>query len=143
MIISFFFLYFRHYLVVIAGARTAEDHLEWYGLVESKIRHLISSLEHNPAIKTVHINPATFTCCDPEYAQTPHSSWFLGVEFNKSENINIDLTNDINKFVEVGKLLQINFLHYDLIMITFVLAVLIMFSLLMIINMIMEQVISV
>ncbi|KAK3873200.1 hypothetical protein Pcinc_021769 [Petrolisthes cinctipes] len=96
-----FFNKYRHYLVVIAGARTAEDHLEWYGLVESKIRHLISSLEHNPAIKTVHINPATFTCCDPEYAQTPHSSWFLGVEFNKSENINIDLTNDINKFVEV------------------------------------------
>lgn len=104
MVLSFPFLYCRHYLVVIAGARTAEDHLEWYGLVESKIRHLISSLEHNPAIKTVHINPATFTCCDPEYAQTPHSSWFLGVEFNKSENINIDLTNDINKFVEVGKL---------------------------------------
>ncbi|XP_027232962.1 poly(A) polymerase type 3 isoform X2 [Penaeus vannamei] len=96
-----FFMKYKHYLVVIAVARTPEDHLEWYGLVESKIRHLISSLEHNPAIKTVHINPVTFNCQDPEYKDKPHSSWFLGVDFNKSENVNIDLTNDINKFVEV------------------------------------------
>lgn len=96
-----FFMKYRHYLVVLAVARTAEDHLEWYGLVESKIRHLISSLEHNTAIKTVHINPATFSCQVEEYLGKPHSSWFLGVDFNKSENVNIDLTNDINKFVEV------------------------------------------
>lgn len=89
--------------MVLAVARTAEDHLEWYGLVESKIRHLISSLEHNTAIKTVHINPTTFSCRVEEYIGKPHSSWFLGVDFNKIENVNIDLTNDINKFVEVGK----------------------------------------
>lgn len=96
-----FFMKYRHYLVVIAVARTPEDHLEWYGLVESKIRHLILSLEHNTAIKTVHINPATFSCRVEEYLGKPHSSWFLGVDFNKSENVNIDLTNDINIFVEV------------------------------------------
>ncbi|XP_071522219.1 poly(A) polymerase type 3 isoform X3 [Panulirus ornatus] len=96
-----FFQKYRHYLVVIAVARTPEDHLEWYGLVESKIRHLISTLEHNHAIKTVHINPATFNCRDGDYVDKPHSAWFLGVDFNRSENVNIDLTNDINKFVEV------------------------------------------
>lgn len=96
-----FFANYKHYLVVIAEALTAEDHLEWYGLVESKIRHLISSLEHNAAIKTVHINPASFQCIDEEYGDKPHSAWFLGVDFNRSENVNIDLTNDINKFVEV------------------------------------------
>ncbi|XP_069174252.1 poly(A) polymerase type 3 isoform X2 [Procambarus clarkii] len=96
-----FFTKYKHYLVVIAVARTAEDHLEWYGLVESKIRHLIATLEHNAAIKAVHINPATFNCRDSDYMEKPHSSWFIGVDFNKSENVNIDLTNDINKFVEV------------------------------------------
>ena len=96
-----FFANYKHYLMVTAEALTVEDHLEWYGLVESKIRHLISSLEHNDAIKTVHINPATFQCINEEYKDTPHSAWFLGIDFNKSENLNLDLTNDINKFVEV------------------------------------------
>lgn len=96
-----FFNNYKHYLVVIAEALTAEDHLEWYGLVESKIRHLISALEHNSAIKTVHINPESFQCIDEEYGDKPHSAWFLGVDFYRSEKVVIDLTNDITKFVEV------------------------------------------
>ncbi|XP_018014796.1 poly(A) polymerase type 3 isoform X2 [Hyalella azteca] len=96
-----FFSKYKHYLVTIACARTPEDHLEWYGLVESKIRHLISSLEHNPSISTVHINPAGLTSIDEEYHNKPHTVWFLGVDFNKQHNANIDLTSDINKFVEV------------------------------------------
>ena len=89
--------------MTIACARTPEDHLEWYGLVESKIRHLIASLEHNQSISTVHINPAGLTSIDPEYKDSAHTVWFLGVDFNKQLNANIDLTSDINKFVEVGE----------------------------------------
>ncbi|KAF2364384.1 Poly(A) polymerase central domain [Trinorchestia longiramus] len=96
-----FFAKYKHYLVAIACARTAEDHLEWYGLVESKIRHLISSLEHNPSITAVHINPAGLTSIDEDYKDVPHTVWFLGVDFNKQHHANIDLTSDINKFVEV------------------------------------------
>ncbi|XP_076057041.1 poly(A) polymerase hiiragi isoform X2 [Oratosquilla oratoria] len=97
-----FFGKYKHYLMVIAGAQTPEDHLEWYGLVESKIRHLISGLEQNGAVKTIHINPTAFTTLDPEYQNKAHSAWFIGVEFKKSESTpNIDLTQEINKFVEV------------------------------------------
>uniref|UniRef100_A0A6A7FS07 Poly(A) polymerase n=1 Tax=Hirondellea gigas TaxID=1518452 RepID=A0A6A7FS07_9CRUS len=96
-----FFTKYKHYLVTIACANSPEDHLEWYGLVESKIRHLISSLEHNPSISTVHISPTGMSTIDPEYKDTPHTVWFLGVDFNKQHNANIDLTSDINKFVEV------------------------------------------
>lgn len=73
--------------------------------MESKIRHLISSLEHNPCISAVHINPAGLTSIDPQYKDMAHTVWFLGVDFNKQSNANIDLTSDINKFVEVGELL--------------------------------------
>lgn len=96
-----FFTKYKHYLVILASALTPEDHLEWYGLVESKIRHLIQTLEHNSVIKTVHINPSAFSCCDEEYKDKPHSSWFLGFDFNKSENVKIDLTKDINTFLEI------------------------------------------
>ncbi|KAL7635144.1 UNVERIFIED_CONTAM: hypothetical protein RMT77_014130 [Armadillidium vulgare] len=95
-----FFSKYKHFLVVLASAKTSEDFLEWYGLVESRIRLLIVSLEYNHAIKTIHINPTSFTTQDEEYVNKPHAAWFIGIEFKKSENINIDLTNDINKFVE-------------------------------------------
>lgn len=36
-----FFGKYRHYIVLLAVSSTAEDQLEWCGLVESKIRHLI------------------------------------------------------------------------------------------------------
>lgn len=36
-----FFGKYRHYIVLLASSLTAEDQLEWCGLVESKIRHLI------------------------------------------------------------------------------------------------------
>lgn len=93
----------RHYLMVIAEAQTPEDYLEWFGLVESKIRHFICSLGENPAVKVVHINPTAFTCKNLDFSQTPHCSWFLGVVFHKSEIDNIDLTDAFIHFVEVGE----------------------------------------
>ncbi|KAK3895391.1 hypothetical protein Pcinc_000847 [Petrolisthes cinctipes] len=105
---SNFFMNYKHFLVVTAEAQTPEDHLEWYGLVESKIRHFICSLGENPAIETVHINPTTFTCSNEEYAQTPHSSWFLGVVFHISEIDNINLNDAFIHFVEVVSLYSTN-----------------------------------
>ena len=32
------------------------------------------------------------------------SKWFIGLDFNKSEGMNIDLTSDIQSFVENGKM---------------------------------------
>lgn len=39
-----FFTKYKHFIVLLASASTADDHLEWCGLVESKVRHLIGKL---------------------------------------------------------------------------------------------------
>lgn len=36
-----FFMKYRHFIVLLVMASNAEDHLEWCGLVESKVRLLI------------------------------------------------------------------------------------------------------
>jgi poly(A) polymerase len=36
-----FFAKYKHYIVLLASSSAAEDQLEWCGLVEAKIRHLI------------------------------------------------------------------------------------------------------
>lgn len=36
-----FFMKYRHFIVLLVMAANAEDHLEWCGLVESKVRLLI------------------------------------------------------------------------------------------------------
>ncbi|KAJ1519933.1 hypothetical protein ONE63_004168 [Megalurothrips usitatus] len=55
-----FFTKYRHYIVLLAFAATPEDQLEWCGLVESKVRHLIVSLERNEHIVLAHVNPECF-----------------------------------------------------------------------------------
>lgn len=36
-----FFLKYKHFIVLLVMAETSDDHLEWCGLVESKVRLLI------------------------------------------------------------------------------------------------------
>ncbi|XP_034230502.1 poly(A) polymerase type 3 isoform X2 [Thrips palmi] len=160
-----FFTKYKHYIVLLASADTPEDQLEWSGLVESKIRHLIGNLERNQHIKLAHVNPE----CFPHYesneqsstaqpatpspsdtsstevtektavsdsnpvAETPPapnvtspgvttptptpppstpntsskpgkeglgSMWFIGLVFEKTEHLNVDLTYDIQSFTE-------------------------------------------
>lgn len=56
-----FFIYlFRHYIVLSAYSTNPEHHLEWEGLVESKIRILIVNLERNQFVKLAHVNPKKF-----------------------------------------------------------------------------------
>ncbi|KMQ97766.1 poly polymerase gamma [Lasius niger] len=94
-----FFGKYKHYIVLLARSSSAEDQLEWCGLVESKIRHLIGTLERNPHITLAHVNPEAFPPLDPEPSK--HCSmWFIGLSFAKSESLNIDLTYDIKSFVE-------------------------------------------
>ena len=52
------------------------------------------------------MNPTCFTTTDPDYNEIPHTAWFLGVDFKKNGTAQIDLTGDINKFVEIGKFLS-------------------------------------
>ncbi|KAF7989314.1 hypothetical protein HCN44_007988 [Aphidius gifuensis] len=94
-----FFYKYKHYIVLMASSSTSEDQLEWTGLVESRIRHLIVTLERNQHINLAHVNPEGFQPMSPEPGRLC-SMWFIGLQFAKSENLNIDLTYDIKSFVE-------------------------------------------
>lgn len=111
---SFFFQY-RHFIVLLVSSQSADEHLEWCGLVESKIRYLISNLERNQHINLAHVNPKCFekaqqakVAAAPEAGEDVKpagaqakpfcSMWFIGLEFQKTENLNVDLTESIQSF---------------------------------------------
>uniref|UniRef100_A0A1Q3F863 Poly(A) polymerase n=1 Tax=Culex tarsalis TaxID=7177 RepID=A0A1Q3F863_CULTA len=103
---SFFFKY-RHFIVLLVTSNNADDHLEWCGLVESKIRYLIQNLERNLHINLAHVNPKCFEQQeqnqkdDGEGGKTTLCSlWFIGLEFERSENLNVDLTESIQNFTD-------------------------------------------
>ncbi|XP_076262746.1 poly(A) polymerase hiiragi [Rhynchophorus ferrugineus] len=96
-----FFMKYRHFVILIASSTTSKEHLEWTGLVESKIRFLIQTLERNEAITLAHINPECFTM--PESQRDPKnfcSMWFIGLEFKEIKGLHVDLTRDIVQFTE-------------------------------------------
>lgn len=139
-----FFLQYRHFIVLLVSSSNAEDHLEWCGLIESKIRILIGNLERNQHIILAHVNPkcyekpsgpakkdkekaaapvAAIIESDKEKAEksesekTPSeapsenedssesaqefcSMWFIGLEFERSANLNVDLTVSIQSFTD-------------------------------------------
>lgn len=140
--------------MLLVSSQTAEDHLEWCGLVESKVRYLINNLERNVHISLAHVNPKCFeyskplssstttttttatatatnanapaiatdtsavpptidltdtpsdgkpdeasTASSKQLANEPHCSmWFIGLEFQRTENLNVDLTDSIQQF---------------------------------------------
>nr|XP_056709378.1 poly(A) polymerase gamma [Euleptes europaea] len=99
-----FFQKYKHYIVLTASSSTEEHHLEWVGLVESKIRVLVGNLERNEFITIAHVNPQSFPGTREQYKESNYvSMWFLGVIFKKvenSESVNIDLTYDIQSFTD-------------------------------------------
>lgn len=97
-----FFAKYKHFIVLLATSACAEDQLEWCGLIESKVRHLIMTLERNMHIKLAHVNPECFNGLPPapDMPSTPASMWFIGLVFAKSKNLNVDLTYDIQSFTK-------------------------------------------
>ncbi|XP_059622959.1 poly(A) polymerase type 3 [Phlebotomus argentipes] len=96
---SFFFQY-RHFIVLLVSSQSADDHLEWCGLVESKVRCLVLNLERNVFISHAQVNPKCFDQ-EPSKASSPHCSmWFIGLEFQRTENLNVDLTESIQTFTD-------------------------------------------
>lgn len=98
---------------MLVSSQTSEDHLEWCGLVESKIRYLITNLERNQHISLAHVNPKCFEKthqAKPDDTKKENgeyhkpilapfcSMWFIGLEFQKTENLNVDLTESIQSF---------------------------------------------
>uniref|UniRef100_A0A3B3RTG3 polynucleotide adenylyltransferase n=1 Tax=Paramormyrops kingsleyae TaxID=1676925 RepID=A0A3B3RTG3_9TELE len=99
-----FFQKYKHYIVLTASASTEENHLEWIGLVESKIRVLIGNLERNEYITLAHVNPQSFPGSKDSHSENEFvSMWFIGIIFKKvetPESVNIDLTYDIQAFTD-------------------------------------------
>ncbi|XP_054428193.1 poly(A) polymerase beta [Pteronotus mesoamericanus] len=99
-----FFQKYKHYIVLLARAPTEKQHLEWVGLVESKIRILVGSLEKNEFITLAHVNPQSF----PAPKENPDKEefctmWVIGLVLKKPENsevLSIDLTYDIQSFTD-------------------------------------------
>uniref|UniRef100_A0A915I7B2 Poly(A) polymerase RNA-binding domain-containing protein n=1 Tax=Romanomermis culicivorax TaxID=13658 RepID=A0A915I7B2_ROMCU len=54
---NFFASKYRHFIQLVCSASNKEDHMTWSGLVESKIRLLITNFERNPGVQLVHVNP--------------------------------------------------------------------------------------
>lgn len=101
-----FFTKYKHYVILLASSLQADDQLEWCGLVESRIRHLIGQLERNPDITLAHINPEAYPPLESE-ADKQCSMWFIGLRFARSENLNVDLTYDVRNFVDTSMFLPL------------------------------------
>jgi len=94
-----FFQQYKHFIVLVATSNSPEDQLEWYGMVESKIRHLIPLLEKHQYIQLPHIWPISYPAVNP-IPDRSCTQWFIGLQFHESKNLNIDLTQDITQFTE-------------------------------------------
>uniref|UniRef100_H0Z8S0 Poly(A) polymerase n=1 Tax=Taeniopygia guttata TaxID=59729 RepID=H0Z8S0_TAEGU len=99
-----FFQKYKHYIVLTASAFTEEHHLNWIGLVKSKIRVLVGNLERNEFITIAHVQPQSFPGNEVLYKQNAYvSMWFLGLVFKKAESAvktNVDLTHGIQSFTD-------------------------------------------
>lgn len=99
-----FFQKYKHYIVLLASAQAEKQHLEWVGLVESKIRILVGNLEKNEFITLAHVNPQSFPGPKEGTDKDDFSTmWVIGIVFKKmegSENLNVDLTFDIQTFTD-------------------------------------------
>lgn len=58
-------------------------------------------MERNQHITLAHINPESFSLLESQREpNTQCSMWFIGLEFAKTENLNVNLTFDIQSFTE-------------------------------------------
>ncbi|XP_026324473.1 poly(A) polymerase type 3 [Hyposmocoma kahamanoa] len=124
-----FFSRYKHFIVLLASSGSADDQLQWCGLIESRIRHLITTLERNQHITLAHVNPECYNSVPlhanggqplalppdavvhtdpaPEIKKNDNgevipnlcSMWFIGLVFEKT-NVNVDLTYDISSFTK-------------------------------------------
>ena len=90
---------YEHYMVITARSSSPDDHFEWTGFVESKLRLLSLQLENNMNLKLVHANPKSIPVDGSKVA----TQWLFGLLFEKSDNdrkINFELTDDFQMFAD-------------------------------------------
>ncbi|CAH1642434.1 unnamed protein product [Spodoptera littoralis] len=99
-----FFNAFEHFAVVLASSASQDDQLKWRGLVESRIRHLVESLNMDEPVALARVHPKCYDCA-PVSATTGQapanccSMWFIGLEFQET-SANLDMTCHIQTFTE-------------------------------------------
>uniref|UniRef100_A0A4W6DAL5 Poly(A) polymerase n=1 Tax=Lates calcarifer TaxID=8187 RepID=A0A4W6DAL5_LATCA len=98
-----FFEKYQHYILLQAASATERQHLEWVGLVESKIRLLVGILERNMYISLAHVNLQSFP--GPRKANERDgvsTMWLIGLILNTevSKKLKIDLTSDLFSFTD-------------------------------------------
>lgn len=94
-----FFSKYRHFIVLEAASSSEEDQLQWEGLVESKIRHLISQLEREN-ISLAHVWPKPYPGREEDNKKTT-CYWFVGLVVGGSAGAHLDLTLPIKTFTDI------------------------------------------
>ncbi|XP_076592802.1 poly(A) polymerase type 3-like [Chaetodon auriga] len=90
-----FFGKYEHYTVLQASSATEKQHLEWVGLLESKIRLLVGSLERNRIVSLAHINQTSITApLNDKDKGGLSTTWYIGLLLNMEESKSI--TKDLN-----------------------------------------------
>jgi hypothetical protein len=92
---------YEHFLIVIASADATSDHIKWFGLIESKIRHLVNGVEKDcPIIASARIWPKPFTKIT-EKTQKITQLWFIGLEFRTPGITEFDYQRPLQSFQQV------------------------------------------
>lgn len=96
-----FFFRYKFYLCIVASTKgSAEDHLKWSGMVESKLRILVQKLEATEGIVIAHPYFKTFednyVCKDADEAYNISSTYgtLKGEEFSKNSRGAAELNED-------------------------------------------------
>ncbi|XP_011498242.1 PREDICTED: poly(A) polymerase type 3-like isoform X2 [Ceratosolen solmsi marchali] len=74
---------------------------KWDALFEPAF--FFGTLERNPYITLAHVHPEMFTPLKLNKTNHCCSVWFIGLAFKKGETLNIDLTDDIQIFIDTTK----------------------------------------
>ncbi|VDM97987.1 unnamed protein product [Thelazia callipaeda] len=102
-----FFTRYRHYLALLCVSASEQDELVWCGLVESKIRLLVASLDRRKSVKVCHVHTKHYQPRnDPFPVHIPLSNprcrvWFVGLDFNKAVSRKIDIQHEIQSFLDL------------------------------------------
>ncbi|XP_071330350.1 poly(A) polymerase type 3-like isoform X2 [Trachinotus anak] len=97
---------YQHYVLLRASSATEKQHLEWVGLVESKIRLLVGILERNVHVSLAHVHLQPFQGPRKNNnIEGVSTTWLIGLSltFNTdmSKNQEIDLMSDLISFTDI------------------------------------------
>ncbi|KAK6108511.1 Poly(A) polymerase central domain family protein [Brugia pahangi] len=102
-----FFSRYKHFLALLCLSATEQDELVWCGLVESKIRFLIASLERRESIRVCHVHTKYYQPRNDPFPvqvslQNPRCRlWFIGLDLNKTVSRKIDIQHEVQSFMDL------------------------------------------